>query len=124
MSSNTIPFHQWIVGGGLGNQEFWINEFVYISFNPAPPTSILCNEFGPAETTLVFEVNGEPRYLILEGDFRVVYEEAFKQKGGPGLLDLFLALRPLHENHYGITKRVSRKTGDRLLKKLANLLAA
>ncbi len=123
------PCHQWIAGsgvagGGRRNQEFWINKFVSISFNPAPPTSFQCNEFGPAETTIVFEVNGKAYYLILEGDFRVAYEEAFKQRGCQGILDLFLALRSAHENDWSILKRVSKKTGDRLLKKLSELLVS
>ncbi len=91
--------------------EFWINEQLYISFNPSPPTSFLYpDETGPEETALVVEVGGETHCLILEGDFRAEYEQAFKQNGGQGLLDQFLRLRPEYENFWSTTKDWKRLT--------------
>jgi hypothetical protein len=98
---NTL--HQWIPGAH-GNEEFWLNDDCYISFNPSPPTSFLYDQPGPPETALVVRVDGETCYLILEDDFRTQYEEAFKKNGGQGVLDLFLALRPEYENEWSTTK--------------------
>jgi hypothetical protein len=78
---------------------------VYISFNPSPPESFLHpDQTGPAETALVVRVGDQTYYLILDGDFRSAYQQAFVQYGSPGILNLFLASREFSENDWSSTK--------------------
>ena len=98
-----MRFHQW--RGARGNQEFWLNKDAYISFNPSPPESFLHpDQTGPAETALVVRVEGKTYYLILNGDFRTAYQQAFAEYGNFGVLNLFLASREFAENDWSSTK--------------------